>query len=397
MIFGVLLIIAPLVGAFVLTWWLGAYALIFGVVLLVLAFQLHSKEARRTAPNEPDGLAKGGSPSDAFLLSVCYSLRGDAVRAIVARLDRGVPRMDEAAGIPTGSCPRGRIVPKLGQGTWGMGEDPRKRRQERLPRSELGLEIGMTLIDTAEMYGNGGAEEIVGEAIEGRRDEVFIVSKVLPDNANKVGMIASCEWSLARLGIEKLDLYLLHWRGRHQLEATLEGFHALMREGLIRNPGASAISTPPTWRNSSALTGGDQVQTDQVLYNLHRRGIEHELAALVPRAKNSDHGLFAVRAGPDLARPCAQFRGRGASRFAGFVALAWMLLQDDVITIPKSSNEAHMRENEAALDLVLSQQTSSCSNAPSRGPSEPRPLECYSAGCLLNCHQALSRNFADQS
>src|SRR5262245_54273189 len=137
--------------------------------------------------------------------------------------------MDEVAGIPTVTFPSGRSVPKLGLGTYGMGEDPRKRRQE-VAAIQLGLDLGMTLIDTAEMYANGGAEEIVGEAIEGRRDEVFIVSKVLPDNANKIGMIASCEWSLARLGVEKLDLYLLHWRGRHSLEATLEGFHALMRE-----------------------------------------------------------------------------------------------------------------------------------------------------------------------
>jgi len=281
--------------------------------------------------------------------------------------------MNEAAGLPPVTLPSGRIVPKLGQGTWGMGEDPRKRRQE-IAAVELGLELGMTLIDTAEMYGNGGAEEIVGEAIEGRRDEVFIVSKVLPDNANKVGMIASCEWSLARLGIEKLDLYLLHWRGRHKLEATLEGFHALMREGLIESWGVSNFDTADM-EELASLTGGDQVQTNQVLYNLHRRGIEHELlpwcrTRRIPIMAYSPFEQGRILRDPALNSVAAAHRVTPAC-----VALAWMLLQDDVITIPKSSNEAHMRENEAALDLVLSLQDLELLERAFPRPREPRPLE----------------------
>ena len=281
--------------------------------------------------------------------------------------------MDEAAGIPTVKLPSGRFVPKLGQGTWGMGEDPRKRRQE-VAAIELGLEIGMTLIDTAEMYGNGGAEEIVGEAIEGRRDEVFIVSKVLPDNANKVGMIASCEWSLARLGIEKLDLYLLHWRGRHPLEATLEGFQALLREGLIESWGVSNFDTADM-EELVALNGGDQVQTDQVLYNLQRRGIEHELLPWCRERKIPIMAYSPFEQGRILRDPALNSVAAGHRVSAASVALAWMLVQDDVITIPKSSNEAHMRENEAALDLVLSQQDLELLDRAFPQPKQKRPLE----------------------
>jgi len=281
--------------------------------------------------------------------------------------------MDEAAGIPTVTLPSGRIVPKLGQGTWGMGEDPRKRRQE-IAALELGLELGMTLIDTAEMYGNGGAEEIVGEAIEGRREDVFIVSKVLPDNANKVGMIASCEWSLARLGIEKLDLYLLHWRGRHKLEATLEGFHALMREGLIESWGVSNLDTADM-EELAALNGGDQVQTDQVLYNLPRRGIEHELLPWCRARKIPIMAYSPFEQGRILRDPALNSVAAAHRVSAACVTLAWMLLQDDVITIPKSSNEAHMRENEAALDLVLSAQDLELLERAFPRPREPRPLE----------------------
>ncbi|MCJ7598554.1 MAG: aldo/keto reductase [Methyloceanibacter sp.] len=275
--------------------------------------------------------------------------------------------------MPTVKLPSGKAVPKLGQGTWGMGEDPRKRRQE-VAAIELGLEIGMTLIDTAEMYGNGGAEEIVGEAIEGRREDVFIVSKVLPDNANKVGMIASCEWSLARLGIERLDLYLLHWRGRHPLEATLEGFHALMREGLIAAWGVSNFDTADM-EELAALAGGDQVQTDQVLYNLHRRGIEHELLPWCGERKIPVMAYSPFEQGRILRDPALNSVAAGHRVSPACVALAWVLLQDDVIAIPKSSNEAHVQENAAALDLVLSQQDLELIERAFPRPEQARPLE----------------------
>ena len=269
--------------------------------------------------------------------------------------------------------PAGDRVPTFGQGTWMMGEDAAKRQAE-LATLRRGIELGATLIDTAEMYGNGGAEEIVGEAIEGRRDEVFIVSKVLPDNANKVGMIASCEWSLARLGIEKLDLYLLHWRGRHPLEATLEGFQALLREGLIESWGVSNFDTADM-EELVALNGGDQVQTDQVLYNLQRRGIEHELLPWCRERKIPIMAYSPFEQGRILRDPALNSVAAGHRVSAASVALAWMLVQDDVITIPKSSNEAHMRENEAALDLVLSQQDLELLDRAFPRPKQKRPLE----------------------
>jgi diketogulonate reductase-like aldo/keto reductase len=133
-----------------------------------------------------------------------------------------------ASSIPTLTLPGGEVVPRLGQGTWRMGESPR-RRDEEIAALKLGLDLGMTLIDTAELYGDGEAERIVAEAIEGRRDEVFIVSKVLPQNSSRAGTIAACERSLKRLGIERLDLYLLHWRGRYSLKETLAGVQTLAR------------------------------------------------------------------------------------------------------------------------------------------------------------------------
>ena len=209
-------------------------------------------------------------------------------------------------------------------------------------------------------------------------------------------MIASCEWSLARLGIEKLDLYLLHWRGRHPLEATLEGFQALLREGLIKAWGVSNFDTADM-EELVALNGGDQVQTDQVLYNLQRRGIEHELLPWCRERKISDHGLFAVRTGPDLARPSAYSRRRRAPRRRlGRARLD--VRQDDMITIPKSSNEAHMRENEAALDLVPHRTPSSASSiAHFRAPSEAAVRDAIVWGIASRIVIKPSRNFAVQS
>jgi diketogulonate reductase-like aldo/keto reductase len=282
--------------------------------------------------------------------------------------------VDTTAHVPTLKLPSGETVPKLGQGTWGMGEDPRKRRQE-VAALQLGLDLGMTLIDTAEMYGNsGGAEEVVGEAIEGRREEVFIVSKVLPENATKVGMIAACEWSLARLGVDRLDLYLLHWRGRHRLEETLEGFHALMREGLIGAWGVSNFDIADM-EELVALNGGNQVATDQVLYNLQRRGVEQGLlpwcrARSIPLMAYSPVEQGRLLHDPALSSVAARLRANPAQ-----VAIAWLLRQDDVIVIPKASNEAHVRENAAALDLDLTPQDLDLLDRAFPRPKGPVPLE----------------------
>src|SRR5690606_187925 len=166
-------------------------------------------------------------------------------------------------------------VPILGQGTWGMGERGQNSRDE-VAALQLGIDLGMTLIDTAEMYGEGGAETVVGTAIAGRRDKVFLVSKVYPHNATRQGTVAACERSLKRLETDRIDLYLLHWRGGTPLAETLEAFEALRREGKIRHWGVSNFDTDDL-QERAALPGGEAVAANQVLYNLSRRGIEYDL------------------------------------------------------------------------------------------------------------------------
>ena len=182
-----------------------------------------------------------------------------------------------ASTIPTLKLPDGTAVPRLGQGTWRMGESRRVRDAE-IAALKLGIDLRMTLIDTAEMYGDGEAERIVAEAVAGRRDEVYIVSKVLPQNASRAGTVAACQRSLKRLNTDRIDLYLLHWRGRYRLKDTLAGFQALQRDGLIKAWGVSNFDVGDM-NELGALPGGDAVATNQVLYNLGRRGIE---TALLP-------------------------------------------------------------------------------------------------------------------
>src|SRR3954464_15202264 len=182
---------------------------------------------------------------------------------------------NSAHAVRTTRWPSGEAIPSLGQGTWGMAEDARRRKDE-VAALRAGFDLGMTLVDTAEMYADGGAEVLVGEATAGRRDELFLVSKVLPENATRPGTVAACEHSLRRLGTDRLDLYLLHWRGNIPLEETLDAFAALVDAGKIRYWGVSnfdVVDMIELW----ALAGGPEVATDQVLYNLTRRGIEYDL------------------------------------------------------------------------------------------------------------------------
>lgn len=248
--------------------------------------------------------------------------------------------------------PGGELVPVLGLGTWGMGE-ARTRGPDMVAALKLGLDLGMTLIDTAEMYGDGGAEEVVGKAIAGRRDGVFLVSKVLPDNATRKGTLAACERSLERLGTDRLDLYLLHWRGRVPLSETLAAFQALQRAGKIRHWGVSNFDLgdmAELWR----LSGGGEMQTDQVLYNLGRRGIEWDLLPELRRRRMPVMAYSPIEQGRLLGKRslAAIAERRGAT--PAQVAIAWLLHQDRVIVIPKAGRAEHVRENRAALDLELS-------------------------------------------
>jgi diketogulonate reductase-like aldo/keto reductase len=247
------------------------------------------------------------------------------------------------------------MIPILGQGTWNMGEDPSARGAE-VAALRLGMELGMTLIDTAEMYGEGGAEKVVGEAIAGRRDEVYLVSKVYPHNASSAGVHAACERSLRRLGTDHLDLYLLHWRGSVPLAETLEAFERLRIEGKIRDYGVSNFDTDDM-EEAAALPAGGGVASNQVLYNLVKRGIEWDLlpwcrARGIPVMAYSP--LESTPAGQRslLARPELGEVARRHGVTPAQVALAWLLRQEGVVTIPKAVQPAHVRANRAALDLA---------------------------------------------
>lgn len=271
------------------------------------------------------------------------------------------------------TLPTGEAVPVLGQGTWGMGEEPRRAADEALSL-RLGLDLGMTLIDTAEMYGDGGAEEVVADAIAGRRNEVFLVSKVLPENASRDRMVEACERSLRRLGTDRIDLYLLHWRGSVPLSETVAGFTELLEAGKIRSWGVSNLDTDDM-EELAALTQGSACAADQVLYNLARRGIEFDL---LPWCRTHGIPIMAyspIEQGRLLAHPAL---GRIAARHNATpaqIALAWLLRQPDVLVIPKATNPAHVHENRAALDLRLTESDLADLDKAFPPPHRKKPLE----------------------
>ena len=247
--------------------------------------------------------------------------------------------------------PSGEHIPVLGQGTWHLAENPLNRTNE-INALRLGIDLGMSLIDTAEMYADGGAERLVGEAINGRRDEVFLVSKVLPQNATRHGTMAACNRSLARLGVREIDLYLLHWRGSIPLAETLEGFEQLRRDGKIRHYGVSNFDRADL-EEWVRVPGGANVATNQILYNLTRRGPEFDV---IPWCRERNISIMAYS-------PIEQGRMLGHKALADVaarhgatpaqIALAWLLRQDGMIVIPKASRKEHVREDFGALDVKL--------------------------------------------
>src|SRR5262245_57677703 len=247
------------------------------------------------------------------------------------------------------SLPSGRLVPILGQGTWRMGED-RGRRLSEIAALRFGLDLGMALIDTAEMYGQGGAEEIVAEAIHGKRAEVFLVSKVYPHNASLHGTLEACERSLQRLRTDYLDLYLLHWRGSIPLAETFESFQSLKASGKIRDFGVSNFDATDLCE-TSAVPGGDEIATNQVLYNLSRRGIEWDVLPWCLERKIPIMAYSPFEQGRLLnkLKPLAKKRGIAPAQ----LALAWVLRKDGVIAIPKTSSQEHAPVNRGALDVQL--------------------------------------------
>ncbi|KVM71075.1 aldo/keto reductase [Burkholderia ubonensis] len=275
--------------------------------------------------------------------------------------------------IATVVLPDGETIPKLGQGTWEMGERASRRAGE-IAALRQGIALGMTLIDTAEMYGDGATEELVGDALDGLRDDVFLVSKAYPHHASRRGVVAACEASLKRLRTDRIDLYLLHWRGSVPLEETVEGFDALRRAGKIRHWGVSNFDTA----DMQALVdeaGGAACATNQILYNIARRGPEFDLlpwlaARRIPAMAYSpvDHARLPKHSPLD---EIARARGVSVTR----VALAWVLAQPGVFAIPKAARIEHVRDNRAALDLMLSDDERAQLDAYFRPPRSKRALE----------------------
>jgi diketogulonate reductase-like aldo/keto reductase len=259
----------------------------------------------------------------------------------------------KTAPIPTTRLASGEPIPVYGLGTWMMGED-RSKRADEVAALKLGLDLGATLIDTAEMYGNGEAESITGDAVAGRRDGLFLVSKVLPENATRKGTVAACERSLKRLRTDRIDLYLLHWRGSSPLEDTVAAFVQLQRDGKIRHWGVSNFDTDDM-KELVALPNGDRCAANQVLYNLKRRRVEYDL---VPFCRERNIAIMAYSPieqgrllGISILKAIAEQRGVTPAQ----VAIAWLLHREGTIVIPKASDPAHVRDNIAALALRLTE------------------------------------------
>jgi len=250
--------------------------------------------------------------------------------------------------------PDGLEVPALGQGTWHMGESARLKQQE-VAALKLGIDLGMTLIDTAEMYGNGGAEEVIAEAIAGRRDGLFLVSKVYPHNASLSGVLAACERSLRRLRVDCIDLYLLHWPGNHPLSETVNGFEALQAKGKIRYWGVSNFDTGEMGR-AWKLPAGSHCATNQVLYNPDTRGIEFDLLPWCAAHKMPIMAYSPLGQGGRLLRSKAlKAVADRHNATPGQIAIAWSMRSGAAISIPKATNPAHVRENAGAADIVLTE------------------------------------------
>ncbi|WP_242392511.1 aldo/keto reductase [Anaeromyxobacter oryzisoli] len=267
----------------------------------------------------------------------------------------------------------GGSMPVLGQGTWRFGEDP-ARRADEVAALRLGLDLGLAVVDTAEMYGDGASEERVAEAIGGRRDEVFLVSKVLPSHATRRGVVRACEGSLRRLRTDRLDLYLLHWRGATPLEETVAGFADLVRAGKIRAWGVSNLDVSDL-EELVALRGGAEVASDQVLYNPSRRGVEHDLLPWCRARGVAVMAYSPLQQGALLGNRALREVGRRHGATAVQVALAWAIRGGGVCAIPEARTPAHVRENRAALELLLGPEDLAALDRAFPPPARKVPLE----------------------
>ena len=268
--------------------------------------------------------------------------------------------------------PDGTQVPALGQGTWMMAEQP-DRRADELAALRAGIELGLTLIDTAEMYADGESERLVGEAIRGLREQVFLVSKAYPQNASRQRLPQACEASLKRLGTDRLDLYLLHWRGRVPLAETVEAMENLVAAGKIRRWGVSNLDT--TDLQELVAAGGAACATDQVLYNLTRRGPEYDLLPWLAGQSIPVMAYSPVEQGRLLGNLQLREVAAGMGATPAQVALAWVLRHGYVMAIPRAGSVAHVQENRAAAELHLSASELAALDAVFPRPNKRQPLE----------------------
>ena len=275
--------------------------------------------------------------------------------------------------IPTTRLPSGTEISTFGLGTWRMGEDARQRKAE-VRALRHGLDLGVRLIDTAEMYGDGEAEAIVAEAMGARRDDVFIVSKVLPEHSSRRGTIAACERSLMRLKTDRIDLYLLHWRGSVPLEQTVEAFRELVETEKIVNWGVSNFDIADMgelWKTPE----GKAVATNQVLYNLSRRGIEFDLMPWCRQRRIPIMAYSPIEQGRLLGHAALRDVASRHGATPAQVALAWAMRHDDVIVIPKATTLAHVEENLKAIDLLLTHDDLVAVDRAFPQPRKPEPLD----------------------
>ena len=275
--------------------------------------------------------------------------------------------------IPTTRLPSGTEISTFGLGTWRMGEDARQRKAE-VRALRHGLDLGVRLIDTAEMYGDGEAEAIVAEAMGARRDDVFIVSKVLPEHSSRRGTIAACERSLMRLKTDRIDLYLLHWRGSVPLEQTVEAFRELVETEKIVNWGVSNFDIADMgelWKTPE----GKAVATNQVLYNLSRRGIEFDLMPWCRQRRIPIMAYSPIEQGRLLGHAALRDVASRHGATPAQVALAWAMRHDDVIVIPKATTLAHVEENLKAIDLLLTHDDLVAIDRAFPQPRKPEPLD----------------------
>jgi diketogulonate reductase-like aldo/keto reductase len=269
----------------------------------------------------------------------------------------------------------GEDVSAIGQGTWYMG-DRKSEAAREVAALQLGIDLGMTLIDTAEMYADGGAERIVAQAVAGRRDQVFIVSKVYPQNASRAGVPAACERSLKRLNTDRIDLYLLHWRGGHPLAETVAAFEALRQAGKIRHWGVSNLDVADMEEVTRA-PGGGACAANQVLYHPNSRGIEYDLLpwCLAHEVAVMAYSPLGHTTSRLLRSPALVSVARRHGCTPAQVALAWGLRFPYVISIPKASEAGHVRENAAAIDVVLTAEDFSEIDAAHKPPGRKQALD----------------------